>query len=137
MATKRDAVVWDSNADGIDVSLFDQWDEAAEEAAIAEAAAAADVRYVIIGGKTFVGRFPDGAIVRAPLGISVADLEALSAEFDNPVDQVKALLERIGDADGVAELERQPLSSVVIFATRFFGVFEKIASVALGKLTSS
>lgn len=135
MATKQtEPVTWDSSVrDGIDLALFDEWDEAAEEAAIAQAAAAADVRYIILEGRVFVARFPDGAIVKAPLDISLADLDALTAEFDNPVDQAKALLERVGEEGSADVLAAQPLPSVVIFAERYFGVFERIAMSAVGK----
>lgn len=113
--------------------FFDNWDEAQEEAAIAAAASAADVKYVIVEGKTFAGRFPGGTIVQAPLTFSVADLEAVTVEHANPVDQLKALLERLGDGDSASVLEAQNLASVVIFAEKFFETFSRIAEVALGK----
>ena len=89
MTTKETTpVVWDGREGEIDASMFDAWDEAAEEAAIQHAARVMDVRYIIVEGRTFAGRFPDGTIVKAPLSISVDDLDALTAEHDNPVDQV-------------------------------------------------
>ncbi len=111
---------------------FDDWDEAAEELAIQAVAAAADVKCIIVE-RTLAGRFPDGTIVRAPLDISVADLDAITAEADNPVDQVKVLFERIGDAESAAILESQGLTSAVIFASKFFETFEKVSKAALGK----
>ena len=117
--------------------MFDAWDEAAEEAEIQHAARVMDVRYIIVEGRTFAGRFPDGTIVKAPLSISVDDLDALTAEHDNPVDQVKALLERIGDADGAKALGAQNLTSVVIYANRFFDVFQRVAQASMGKSSGS
>lgn len=127
-------IVWDpTTATAEDDALFDAWDEAVEEAAIAEAAARADVPYIIIEGRIFAGRFQDDEILKIPLDFSVADLEAVSAEFDNPVDQVKALLRRLGNEKTAQALEQQDLASVVIYAEKFFTVFGKIAQVALGK----
>lgn len=117
--------------------MFDNWDEAQEEAAIAVAAAAADVKHVIVEGKIFAGRFPDGTVVQAPLTFSVADLEAITADNDNPVDQLKALFSRIGDDLSVVVLESQNLASVVIYAEKFFATFSKIAEVAMGKSSAS
>ncbi len=132
-----DAVVWDSNEGEIDPAAFDAWDEAAEEAALEQAAAAVDVKHIVIEGRTFAGRFPDGTIIQAPLVFSVADLEAVTAETDNPVDQVKALLRRLGDDDGAEQLQNQNLTSVVIFAEKFFTTFSRVTEVALGKSSRS
>lgn len=132
MTTKNtEPVVWDSGE--IDASIFDTWDEAAEEAAIAAAAANADVKHVIIEGRLFAGKFPNGDIVTTPLTFSVDDLEAVTAAADNPVDQVKELLRMIGDEGSVEKLGKQNLASVVIYAEKFFGMFEKVTKVALGK----
>lgn len=117
--------------------MFDNWDEAQEEAALAAAAAAADVKHVIIEGRLFAGRFPDGTVVQAPLTFSVADIEAITATADNPVDQMKALFSRIGEDASVETLEGQNLASVVIYAEKFFDIFSKIAQVALGKSSAS
>lgn len=134
METKKtDPVVWDSTEGDIDDSIFDNWDEAAEEAAIAAAAANADVKHIIIDGRVFAGRFPNGQIVKTPITFSVDDLEAVTATVDNPVDQVKELLRLIGDEESVELLGKQNLASVVIYAEKFFGVFEKVTKVALGK----
>lgn len=137
MTTTKKPVVWESNEGEIDPALFDSWDDAAEEAALELAAQAADVRYILIEGRIFAGRFPDGTIVKAPLSISVDDLEAISGEHDNPVDQLKALLVRIGDEDGVSALGRQNLTSVVIYADKFFSMFQRVAQASMGKSSAS
>ncbi|QZY52923.1 hypothetical protein [Leucobacter tenebrionis] len=136
-APPTEPVVWDPNSGDIDASIFDTWDEAAEEAAIALAAEVAAVKTVIIEGKIFAGRFPDGTIIKAPLTFSVADLEAITSIADNPVDQIKELFRVIGEDESVTELEQQNLASVVIYAERFFGTFEKITKTALGKSLAS
>ena len=127
-------IVWDpTQATDADDKLFDAWNEAAEEEAIAQAAALADVPYIIIEGRIFAGRFQDGEILKTPLDFSVADLEAVTAEYDNPVDQVKALLRRLGNEKTAQALETKDLASVVIYTEKFFNVFSRIAQVALGK----
>lgn len=133
----KKAIVVDNTIDEIDLSLFDSWDEEAEEAAIQAAAQVATVKTIIIEGKTFAGRFPDGTVVKAPITFSVSDLEAITAGTDNPVDQLKALFVRIGDEGSAEELERQGLASVVIYAEKFFTTFSRIAEVALGKSLTS
>lgn len=136
-STKQRVVVGDETTDtGIDPDLFDSWTPEAEEAAIQAAADAADIKYVIIEGRIFAGRFPNGEIVQAPLNFSVQDLDKITAEFDNPVDQVKALLAQLGDGGAAQVLERQNLTSTVIFAERFFDTFQKIAQVALKKYSA-
>lgn len=141
-ATKKHAerIVVDLTEPGelvISDEFFDSWDEAAEEAAIAEAAAAVDVKYVIIEGRTFAGRFPDGEIIQGPLEFSVADLDAVTDEYSNPVDQLKALFARVGYESSAGKLEGKNLASVVIYAEKFFEVFARIAEVALGKSVTS
>ena len=142
MATKKKTdeaapIVWDPSETVLSDDLFDSWNEEKEQAAIAAAAAAADVKHIIIGGNIFAGRFPDGTIVQGPLTFSVADLEAVTTEADNPVDQLKALFRRIGSEESADELDGQNLSSVVIYAEKFFSTFSRIAEVALGKSITS
>lgn len=131
-------IVWDGTTPGeIDDALFDSWSEEDEEAAIAEAAAAVDVPCILIEGRIVAGRFPDRTVVKAPLTFSVADLDAVTAEHDNEVDQVKALLARMGGEQAVEQLNRQNLASVIIFASKFFEMFQRVATVALGKYANS
>lgn len=127
-------IVWDpTEATSDDDAAFDAWNEAAEEEAIALAARLADVRTIIIEGRIFAGKFPDGQILKCPLDFSVADLEAVTAEADNPVDQIKALLTILGNEKTAKALEHKDLASVVIFSEKFFKAFERIAQAALGK----
>jgi hypothetical protein len=130
MVTKKN-VVWDSG--DLDDALFDSWDEEKETAAIAEAAAAMDVKYIIIEGRIFAGKFPDGTIIKAPLDISLDQIDAISAENDAQVDQVKELFRMIGDEAAAVELEKQNLASTIIYAQKFFAVFQRITEAALGK----
>lgn len=137
MATKRVVVDLEKDAqmngleDEFD-ALFDSWDEAAEDAAIAKAAEAADVRYIIVEGKTFVARFPDGMQLQLPLRVSLADIQSI-AEVGDEMEQAKLMLEMFGGPEDVAKLEQQNLPSTVVFVEKYFRVFQKISQAALGK----
>ena len=112
---------------------FESWDEAAEEAAIAEAAAASDVKYIIVEGKTYVARFPDGQIIKVPLTVSLADIEAITTETSDEMQQVKSLLQILGQDDDLEVLGNEDILAVTDFAAKYFRVFEKISQVALGE----
>lgn len=112
---------------------FDAWDEAAEDAAITEAAKAADVRYILVEGRLFVAKFPGGRIIETPLKISLADIEAIQSETDDQIEQIKTLLAMLGQDDDLAYLAQESLTSVSIFAEKYFRVFARIAGAALGE----
>lgn len=112
---------------------FESWDEAAEQAAIAAAAAAVEVKYVIIEGKTFVARFPDGEIVKVPIKVSLNDISAITTETSNELEQVKSLLQILGQDDDLEVLGNEDILAVTDFAAKYFRVFEKISQVALGE----
>lgn len=133
MAGKK-SIVWDpTQATAEDDKAFEAWTAEAEEEAIELAASLANVPCIIIEGRILAGRFPDGEIIKTPLDFSVADLEAITAEHDNPVDQISALLVRLGSEKTAEALKKQDLSSVVIYAEKFFDTFSRVAQVALGK----
>lgn len=112
---------------------FESWDEAAEQAAIAAAAAAVEVKYIIIEGKTFVARFPDGEIVKVPIKVSLNDISAITTETSNELEQVKSLLQILGQDDDLEVLGNEDILAVTDFAAKYFRVFEKISQVALGE----
>ena len=113
---------------------FDSWDAAAEEAAIQAAADATAIRYIIIE-QDFVGRFPDGTVIRTPIRDSaelIDRVSELSGDAD-PRQQLEALLDVIGHDDDLAYLRSADLLSSVDYATKYFRVFEKVMGVALGE----
>ena len=112
---------------------FESWDEAAEQAAIAAAAAAVEVKYIIIEGKTFVARFPDGEIVKVPIKVSLNDISAITTETSDELEQVKSLLQILGQDDDLEVLGNEDILAVTDFAAKYFRVFEKISQVALGE----
>lgn len=107
---------------------FDNWSEDMEKKALA--ALVPDIKYIIVE-KNFIGRFPDGAIVKMPLSISLDDVDALQEESGNPVDQFKTLLERVGGKDVAKEFSRHDLAETVMMSEKFFGVFSRISSASL------
>ena len=112
---------------------FESWDEAAEQAAIAAAAAAVEVKYIIIEGRTFVARFPDGEIVKVPIKVSLNDISAITTETSDELEQVKSLLQVLGQDDDLEVLGNEDILAVTDFAAKYFRVFEKISQVALGE----
>jgi hypothetical protein len=106
---------------------FDSWSEEDEEKAIA--ALVPQIKHIIVE-KTFVGRFPDGVIVKLPLSISLDDIDAMSETTPNPVDQVKELLNRMGGPEALAEFTRHDLAETIVMAERFFQVFTRIAGAS-------
>ena len=107
---------------------FDSWTEEAETKALA--ALAPDIKHIIVE-KDFIGRFEDGTIVKLPLSLSVDEVDALTEKTENPVDQVKVLLEQLGGKDAVAEFTRQNMTETIAMANKFFTVFARIAGASL------
>lgn len=106
---------------------FDNWTEGDEKKALA--ALVPDVKYIIVE-KNFIGRFPDGTIVKMPLSISLDDVDALSAS-GSPVDQFKTLLENVAGKDVAKEFSSHDLAETVLMSERFFTVFSRISQAAL------
>lgn len=107
---------------------FDSWTEADEEKALA--LLVPDIKHIIVE-KNFIGRFPDGSIIKMPLSISLDDVDALQAESGNPVDQFKTLLSRVGGKDVASEFSRHDLAETVVMSERFFTIFSRIAKASL------
>ena len=107
---------------------FDSWAEDNETKALA--ALAPKIQHIIVE-KDFIGRFEDGTIVKLPLSLSVDEVDALTEKTENPVDQVKVLLEQLGGRDAVADFTRQNMTETIAMANRFFTVFARIAGASL------
>lgn len=107
---------------------FDNWSEDDEQKALV--ALIPDIKYIIVE-KNFVGRFPDGVIVKMPLSISLDDVNALQEESGNPVDQFNTLLERVGGKEVAAEFSSHDLTETMMMSEKFFSVFSRISSASL------
>lgn len=103
---------------------FDGWTEENEQAAIESLRP--EVKYIIVE-KTFIGRFPDGVVVKMPLTLSVDDVDELEALGVGPVDQLKHLLTKIGGKRTADEFTRHDISAATALATKYFMIFQKIA----------
>lgn len=106
---------------------FDSWDEEAEQKALAELAP--DVKYILVEG-SFVGRFTDGSIIKLPLSISIDDIETMTENTPNPVDQIKNLLRDVGGDDAVMEFTKHNMTEAVVLAEKFFTIFTRIAQAS-------
>jgi len=107
---------------------FDSWTEDDEEKALA--ALTPQIKYIVVE-RSFVGRFEDRTIIKLPLNISLDDIDALAQKFDNPVDQVKELLMRIGGEEATKEFTRQNMVDTIAMATKFFEIFARIAGATV------
>lgn len=109
---------------------FDSWDEESEQKALQ--AIAPKVKYIIVEGE-FVGRFTDGTIVRMTLSLSVDDIDDVTSSSDNPIDQFKSLLVKLGDKKSAAEFTKRDLAEAMAMASKFFELIEKKAKASLGE----
>jgi hypothetical protein len=103
---------------------FDNWTDDDEEKAVV--ALIPDIKHIIVE-KNFVGRFEDGVIIQLPLNITLADLDEMSEKTENPVEQVKQLLLKLGGEDAVREFATHNFTETLAMTTRFFDVFERVA----------
>lgn len=106
---------------------FDSWTEDDEKAALA--ALRPEIKHIIVE-RNFIGRFPDGTIVKMPLSISLDDVDALQNDAGNPVDQFKLLLKRVAGDDVAKEFSKHDLAETVLMSERFFSVFSKISQAS-------
>lgn len=130
--TESAPITWEAETGpedlNIDDSVFDSWDEAAEAQAVLEGHESIEVKTILINrGTSVAGRFPDGTKIYCPLNFTVADLDKVTAEYDNEVDQLKELLRAMGNEKTVKALEHMNLISVTNFAEKYFDFFTKVA----------
>lgn len=118
----------------VDAIDFDAWTEEDEAAVLAALAGAHAIKYVISEKKSFIGRFPDGRIIRTPLMISVEDLEMLDAmKLESELDQLKQLLTLLGKDEEYEYLKAADLASSMDYAMKYFRVFEKLIHMTMGE----
>lgn len=125
MTTKTDAPEYD----------FDSWTPEAEEAALKAASKASAIRYIIVE-QDFVGRFPDGHIIRTPIkiGADLIDKVAdIAGDDANPRGQLEVLFEILGQDDDLDYFKKADLLSTMDYAQKYFACFEKVLQVSLGE----
>ena len=90
---------------------FDAWTPETEHDALAAIGEAFHVRH-IIKGDTFWALAPNGKVYKLPLGLSIKDFEALSAEGNSDVQSISAVKDLIRSFAGPEQaesLEEQPV----------------------------
>lgn len=106
---------------------FDNWDEEAEEKAIA--AAVPDVRMIIVERRA-IGRLTDGMIVEAPLSLTLDEVDEMSASGMTPVDQFKVVLRKVGGDELANDFGRRDMVECAILAEKYFRLIQRIQQAA-------
>ena len=108
---------------------FDAWSDSDEEKAIEAVATSIKVPHIIVEN-SFVGRFPSGEIVTVPLRVPV-EIADVADQETNPVDQLRSILDKLGDKKATETILSQGLLETVAFANSYFLTIQKIAGASL------
>ena len=108
---------------------FDSWSEDDEEKAIEAVATSIKVPHIIVEN-SFVGRFPSGEIVKVPLRVPV-EIADIADQETNPVDQLRSILDKLGDKKATETILSQGLLETVAFANSYFSTIQRIAGASL------
>ena len=114
---------------------FDAWTPEAEQAALAAIGESFHVQHVITGD-TFWALAPNGQTYQLPLGLSIKDFEALSADGNSDVQSigaVKNLISSFAGPEQAASLEEQPVQVVMNILTQYGTVIRDSQGADLGK----
>lgn len=123
-----------TNDKGFDLNSidFDDWDDAKETAAIEQIAKNVKPRH-IIGGDMFIVEFADKKRIVLPLRISLDDVEAISSTTNDGIEQIRILLDRIGDKETTRIISAEPIAAMTSVAIDYFAAIEKISGATMGK----
>lgn len=117
--------------------LFDTWTTEQSEEAIKTIAASKKVKTIITPDGIFAGRFPDGHILSTPLNLTQATMEKLLNATEtssmSELDQLKVLVDLVGNADAAEYVAGADLLSLLDYARRYFEAFERISQVSMGE----
>lgn len=114
---------------------FDAWTPETEHEALAAIGEAFHVRH-IIKGDTFWALAPNGKVYKLPLGLSIKDFEALSAEGNSDVQSISAVKDLIRSFAGPEQaesLEAQPVQVVMNILSQYGTVIRDSQGADLGK----
>ena len=114
---------------------FDAWNPETEHDALAAIGEAFHVRH-IIKGDTFWALAPNGKVYKLPLGLSIKDFEALSAEGNSDVQSISAVKDLIRSFAGPEQaesLEEQPVQVVMNILNQYGTVIRDSQGADLGK----
>ena len=117
--------------------LFDAWTNEQSEEAIKTIAASKKVKTIITPDGVFAGRFPDGHILSTPLNLTQATMEKLLNATEtssmSELDQLKVLVDLVGNADAAEYVAGADLLSLLDYARKYFEAFERISQVSMGE----
>lgn len=114
---------------------FDAWTPETEHDALAAIGEVFHVRH-IIKGDTFWALAPNGKVYKLPLGLSIKDFEALSAEGNSDVQSISAVKDLIRSFAGPEQaesLEEQPVQVVMNILNQYGTVIRDSQGADLGK----
>lgn len=114
---------------------FDNWDEAAETAAVADLAESlTEIRHIIVGDK-IVFEMPDKRHIELTLKLQTKDMLAVSKMDSGGSDlqSLMALLDLLKDKQTSDRLSEYHVSTVAKVATKYFDVLGKVTQASLGK----
>lgn len=114
---------------------FDAWTPETEHDALAAIGEAFHVRH-IIKGDTFWALAPNGKVYKLPLGLSIKDFEALSAEGNSDVQSISAVKDLIRSFAGPEQaesLEAQPVQVVMNILNQYGTIIRDSQGADLGK----
>lgn len=122
------------DANQIDDSLFDSFDDTQADTAIHAIAQSSTVKRIIVEqDKSFIGRFSDGTRIRIPLRISLDMVNKISEKSDDPVDQLTTLIEGIAGKDEAAKFTAAPVNEAAAMARLYFDDLQKLAGASMGE----
>lgn len=133
MTTKKTT----DDAEVVDLSVFDTWTDEQEEAALAMAANAFQVRHVIKGDEAWF-LAPRGVIYKLPLALTLKDYQRLSS-VDNAesIEGVRELLRTfMGDA-AADKLDDEPAQVAINILLDYGELMTRTQGVPLGKSSAS
>lgn len=114
---------------------FDAWTPETEQAALAAIGESFHVRH-IIKDDTFWALAPNGKVYKLPLGLSIKDFEALSADGNSDVQSISAVKDLIRSFAGPEQaesLETQPVQVVMNILNQYGTVIRDSQGADLGK----
>lgn len=114
---------------------FDNWDEDAEAAAVADIAEnLTKIRHIIVGDK-IVFEMPDKKHIELTLKLQTKDMLAVSKldSSSSDLQSLMALLDLLKDKQASDRLSEYHVSTVAKVAETYFAVLGKVTQASLGK----
>lgn len=126
-----------TDTEAVDLSIFDTWTDEQEEAALAMASNAFQVRHIIKGDEVWF-LAPRGVIYKLPLALTLKDYQRLSS-MDNTesIEGVHELLRAFMGDDAADKLDDEPAQVAINMLLDYGQLMTRTQGVTLGKSTDS